>query len=397
MRPTLVYVTTIPMTLELLMKGQIAFMKSRGFRVIAVSSPGPALDRTAARDEIEVFGIPMARNISPFADLKTLLMLWRLFRTINPTIAHASTGKGGPLAIIASYMARVPIKVYSLRGMMVDRRRGLVGQGLKLLERVSCGLADRVLSVSASVADRIVEMGLCQRGKIVTPANGSSNGVDAEGRFNPDALGPEACSNFRKRFDIPAQALVTGFVGRIVAGKGFVELIRAWEIVKAVRDDAFLLVAGPLEHQDPVPDWALRAMKEDRRIVWIEYVAPEDMPVFYEAVDLIVLPSYSEGFPNVLLEAAAMRTPVVASKVTGCVDAVQDGRTGKLVPVRNANDLAEAIMDYLSDPELRSLHGIAARERVLRDFRPKPVWEAVLAEYELLLDKKGITLPELDR
>jgi len=114
------------------------------------------------------------------------------------------------------------------------------------------------------------------------------------------------------------------------------------------------------------------------------------MPEFYRMVDLIVLPTYSEGFPNVLLEAAAMALPVVATRVTGCVDAVEDQVTGALVPPRDADALLAAMVRYLDDPELRNRHGAAARERVLRSFRPEPIWDAVLEEYHHLLKAKGL-------
>jgi len=125
----------------------------------------------------------------------------------------------------------------------------------------------------------------------------------------------------------------------------------------------------------------------------VDYVPNEEMRDYYSLLDVIAFPSYSEGFPNVLLEAAAMELPVVAAKVTGSVDAVQDQVTGTLVPVRDAQSLERALMNYLQDRELRLKHGRAARTRVLREFRPQPVWEAVHREYEMLLEAKGIRFP----
>jgi len=114
------------------------------------------------------------------------------------------------------------------------------------------------------------------------------------------------------------------------------------------------------------------------------------MHSYYNVMDLLVLPSYREGFPNVVLEAAAMEVPTVATTVTGCVDAVKDRETGALVPPRDSHALAEAIETYLENKELLLQHGRAARKRVLRDFQQTAIWEALYHEYMLLLSRKGL-------
>jgi glycosyltransferase involved in cell wall biosynthesis len=124
----------------------------------------------------------------------------------------------------------------------------------------------------------------------------------------------------------------------------------------------------------------------------MDYIPPRDVPGVYAALDILALPSYREGFPRSPLEAAAMQVPVVATRVEGCVDSVQDGITGMLVPVRDANALAEAIRQYLSDPELRAKHGRAGRERVLMAFQPRNIWEATYREYSRLLAERGLSL-----
>src|SRR6185295_2366453 len=104
---------------------------------------------------------------------------------------------------------------------------------------------------------------------------------------------------------------------------------------------------------------------------------------------LVVLPSYREGFPTVPLEAAAMGLPVVATRVTGCRDAVVDGVTGTLVPAGDPEQLRNALRSYLDDPELALKRGLAGRVRVLREFRQDVVWENVDREYRRLLELQG--------
>ncbi|MBI5570229.1 MAG: glycosyltransferase [Desulfomonile tiedjei] len=390
----LVHVATIPLTISLFLRGQIPFMQNRGFEISVVCSPAPESDEIAAREGVRVYEVPMVRGIAPLADLLSLVRLWLLFRRIKPDVVHSSTPKAGPLAMVAGFFAGVPVRIYTLRGVMVDRRTGLARQVLRMMEWIGCRFADQVVAVSRSVAEVIVRGGMCSERKIVVLGRGSSNGVDAEHLFNPALVDSNEVSGLRTACRIPADATVIGFIGRIVHGKGIVELGAAWRNIRDRRDNTFLLIIGPEEPQDPVPEEVLAQLKADPRVVMVDLVPREKMPLYYRLMDVIAFPTYSEGLPNVPLEAAAMKVPVVATRVTGCVDVVADSVTGTLVPVANADALAAALDAYLDDPDLRLRHGSAGRNLVLREFRPETVWQSLYERYMYLLRRKGGPLPE---
>jgi glycosyltransferase involved in cell wall biosynthesis len=380
------------MTLELFLQGQISYFKENGFDVVAVSSPGPALERVAQRDNIEVYAIPMSRGIAPLRDARALYELRKLFRRLRPSIVHASTGKAGPLAILAATLAGVPVRVYSLRGFMIDRARAGGQTILRFMEWLTCRCAHRVIAVSRSLAELVIRERLCQPEKLVVFAHGSSNGVDAKGRFNPERLTGLAVQEFRAAWRIPERATVISFIGRLVAGKGIAELAHAWQSIRAEHETAYLVIAGTPEEHDPVDRSVLQCLSADERVTMIDSVPHTQMPALYGASDLIVLPTYSEGLPNVALEAAAMAKPVVATRVTGCVDVVEDGVTGTLVSVRDSEALEKAIALYLDDSSLQKRHGKAARELVLAKFAPEPIWEALRIEYLRLLSERGLII-----
>jgi glycosyltransferase involved in cell wall biosynthesis len=221
--------------------------------------------------------------------------------------------------------------------------------------------------------------------------NGSVNGVDAAERFNPDFLKLHR-SIAREMHNIPAEASVVGFIGRRVRDKGIIELAAAWNRIRETYPNAYLLVVGPTEPQDPVPAATEQLLQRDSRVRMAGFV--DDILLAYAAMDIFVLPTYREGFPVSLLEAAAVELPAVATKVPGCVDAILDGITGTLVPAFDEEALSDAIRRYLDQPELRTQHGRAARERVMREFKPEPILEAAYQECIRLLVEKRLPLPK---
>ena len=382
----LIHVTTIPLSLRFV-AGQAAYMRARGLESHAVSSPGAALTEFATEESVTIHPVPMARRITPIRDLVALFQLWRLFRRLRPHIVHAHTPKGGLLGMIAARFAGVPVRIYHMHGLPFITATGLTRRILMATEAVSCRMASQVLCVSRSVRSLAVDLRLSPPGNIHVLLQGSCNGIDAEITFNPDRLAGSVRSETRRRYGIPADATVIGFVGRLARAKGLVELTEAWKMLRGEHPDLHLLLIGPEEPGDPPPPGLLERLREDPRV----HFAGEnwETPPLYRAMDILVLPTHREGFPLVLLEAAAMALPIVATRVTGCVDAVQDGVTGTLVPPYDGASLARAIKTYIPNKELRRRHAAAARDRVLREFRPEGIWQAVYQVYVQSLLKKG--------
>jgi glycosyltransferase involved in cell wall biosynthesis len=382
----LVHVMTVPLSLGFF-RGQVGYMKGLGFEVHMITSPGEALQRFSEQEQVAVHAVTMSRRIAPFKDLVALVRLCRALSQIKPHIVHAHTPKGGLLGSLAAYMTGVPVRIYHIRGLPFMTAKGLKRLILRLSERVACLLAGRVLCVSHSIREIAIAERLCPPAKIKVLRNGSGNGVDAVSRFNPARADSQLRGQVRAQIGIPADALVIGFVGRIVRDKGIMELAEAWSRLRDEFNSLFLLLVGPLEPQDPLPEKVVQLLRSDPRVRLVDFAA--DIFPFYTAMDVVTLPSYREGFPNVPLEAAAMQLPIVATRIPGCTDAIQDGSTGMLIPPYDAGALTTALRAYLNNPELRRRHGRAAREYVLANFRPQDIWEALYHEYEELLAQHG--------
>lgn len=381
----LVHVMTIPESLVFL-TGQAGYLKARGFEISAISSPGEFLLRFADREHIDVHGVDMPRRITPLRDVIALARILSVLRRIRPQIVHAHTPKGGVLGMVSAWLARVPVRVYHMRGLPFITATGWQRTLLMWSERISCSLAHRVLCVSSSVRQLAVESHLSRPDKIVVLARGSGNGVDAVQRFNDSNVSSSVREETRRRHDIPSDSLVLGFIGRIVRSKGIIELAGAWRELRQDFPNLHLLLVGPHETQDRIPAEIDQALQSDPRVHFLGH--EWNTPPLYAIMDVLALPTYREGFPNVLLEAAGMKVPVVATQVLGCTDAIQDGITGTLVPPYDAPRLAGAVRTYLRDVELRRLHGAAAREWVVREFRPEGIWKALYEEYLEMLEEE---------
>ena len=375
----LLHVTTVPQALFFL-RGQPGFMRAHGLEVHAVSSPGPELDQFARDESVEVHAVEMRRAISPVHDLGAITGLIRLLRRLKPDIVHAHTPKGGLLGMAAAALAGVPVRIYHLHCLPMVTSRGVRRALLRIADRASCLLAHRVLCVSSSIRELAIAEGLVDAGRIEVLGHGSINGVDAEGRFRPGPESAAAGRAERARWGIPEDALVIGFVGRVVRDKGIAELAGAWKGLRALFPAAHLLVVGAVESEDPLPPGVMEALQADPRVhlTGVRW----DTPPLFAAMDVVVLPSYREGFGVVLLEGAAMALPVVGTDIPGGREALVDEVTGLLVPARDAPALEGALARYLRDPDLRKRHGLAGRERVMRDFRPEAPWAALLEVYE---------------
>lgn len=401
-RPRLVHVTAVPVTQWQFLRGQNPFMVQRGFDVHAVASPGPLLDQLAARDGVTVHPLPISRTIAPIDDLRSVVRLWRLLRSLNPDIAHVSTSKGALIGAVAARLAGVPIRIYQVRGLASEDARGWRRRLFLALEWLTARLCNAWFVNARSLLAYARATGVLRRQQGTVFLHGMANGIDLV-RFDPG--GRHAGGFAAPGFDLEPPSsfgttvrrdrdLIIGYVGRLTRDKGIEDLATAWSLICEGFPAARLLLVGPWEAHDPVSESCRVKLEADARVTILPF--QDDVRSAYRAMDLFVYPSHGgEGFPNAPMEAAAMQLPVIVTRVIGSVDAVVDGHTGVTVPPRDPAALADAIADYLQDADRRAAHGRAGRTRVERDFRSEALWTCVYQEYERLLERHGLPVPPI--
>ena len=344
----------------LVLTRRLRALRLAGFEVTLVSSPGELLTRTAEAEGVRAKAIPMRRGIALFADLRSFFALCVFVLVERQTILAFSTPKAGMLGSLAAWIVGVPHRVYTLRGLKLESAAGWKRAVLLWSERIAALSAHVVLCNSASLRMEAIALGVAKEAKLVVLGDGSSNGVDTE-RFRP---GP---SDVRMRLDIPANDLVVGFVGRLTFDKGIPELLEAFEQILVRHPTCWLLLVGWFDEAEDALSLRCRAQIADHpRIRHTGFVA--DAAEYYRAMDILILPTHREGFPNVVLEAAASGLPVITTESTGARDAVLAEVTGLLVPPGYPEAIAEAAFVLLGSAERRAKMGSAAREWVKERF-----------------------------
>jgi glycosyltransferase involved in cell wall biosynthesis len=375
-RPSIVLGITHSQTC-LVLTGRLRALREAGFHVTLISSPGPLLDRIALHEGVDHLAIPMKRGMAPLSDLVSVVRLWRALRRLRPDITEFSTPKAGLLGNLAAWLCRVPIRIYLLRGLRLETSSGVKRQILSATERLAAACAQHVVCNSESLRAKALALRVAASGKLKLLGDGSSNGVDVE-RFSPGS------TDVRKRLGLPSNAAVVGFVGRLTRDKGVPELIAAFDHVLKAAPDTRLLLVGWFDDSEDALSQDLRAyIDRHPRIVRTGFVA--DTAPYYRAMDVMVLPTWREGFPNVVLEAAATAIPVIATLATGSRDAVLPEVTGLLIPPGYPEAITEAVLQLLRDPERRRRMGTAARARVSELFVNERVLGLTVALYKSLL------------
>ena len=384
-RIRILYVVTAPISALGLLRGQLAWMKTRNRDIQLLTSPGPEVEVVNQSEGIITSVVPMAREISFLADLRSLLDLYVKFRFLRPEISNVSTPKAGILGGLAAVFARVPARIYTLRGLRLETSSGVKRYLLWWVEWLACASAHKIVCVSPSLQETLISLRLTVASKTVVLGDGSSNGVDAEQFYATDER-LERARILRSELGISSQAPVIGFVGRLTKDKGIQELVNAFDILRTQIPDLSLLLLGEFEAGDPVNLETRERIESGNGIMWVGSVS--DPSAYYHIFNVFALPTYREGFPNVSLEAAAAGKPVVSSYATGARDAVLDGVTGLLVPVGDVIALTEALETILSSSELAKKYGEAGRSWVTNNFNPQRIWTELDVLYSNLQEKR---------
>ncbi len=375
----LIQSNTIFKTFKYFTKGQLNFLKEKGLSVHTICSPDTEAAYFFSEEGVTYKPIQIERDISTFKDISaTFKIISYIFKT-KPTIVQGSTPKAGFLTLIGAWICKVPVRVFFMRGVRSSGLTGIKHKIVEFMEKTTCRCAHQVLCTSNSVLNEIVEKGICSPNKAKVLHYGTGNGIDTDNRFNPARFADSDKNNLKKEYGINKNNKILLFVGRLVKDKGLIELYHAWQLLKEDFSDLTLLLIGYEEKIDPLPKEIALGLKNDNNVRVLTSI--QDCAPFYAISDIFILPSYREGIPVSALEASSMELPVITTRATGCIDAIIDNVTGKLVDAKDYNDLKEKITSYLIDSESAVQHGKNGRTFIKERYKPEDIWNALYNEY----------------
>lgn len=379
------HITTIDLSLSHLLLNQLRSIQAAGYEVTGISTPGPYVS-AITRAGIRHIPVTMTRNLTPTTDLASLARLVRIIQSERFTIVHTHNPKPGLLGQLAARMAGVPIVVNTVHGFYFhDGMKPGWRKFYIMMEKIAARCSDIIFSQNSEDIQTALREGICTADKIKF----LGNGIDLQ-RFDRRCIKPEALDALRTQFNLRADRPVVGFVGRLVAEKGIVELMQAARQVLDVMPGVQFLIIGPIDTDKA--DALTPAIAQEYGVAEAVHFTgmQTEMPELYALMDLFVLPSHREGFPRAPMEASAMGVPCIVTDIRGCREAVEHEQNGLLVPLGEVPALAQAIIDLLANSQRAVEMGRNGRRIAGERFDEQYVFARVKAEYARLLTEKGL-------
>ncbi len=377
----LIRITTIPLSLEKLLEGQLTYM-NQYYEVTAVSAEKERLEQYGRDNKVKTFWVEMTRAITPLKDIEAVLRLYRFFKREKPLIVHTHTPKAGIVGMLAAKLAGVPLRLHTVAGLPLLETTGTRRKVLDFVEKYTYSLATKVYPNSRGLKEIILEEAFTTQDKLKVLGKGSSNGIDTE-YFNPQKYSESSKIALRNELEIPQKDLIFIFIGRLVSAKGLNELVRAFKKLQQENQDISLLLVGPYEEDlDPLKPETLADIKKHPKIFTTGFQS--DVRPYFSIANVLAFPSYREGFPNVVMQAGAMGLPAVVSNINGCNEIVVEGKNGIIVPVKNEDKLFTAMKLFAENPDYSSRMAGNAREEIGKYYERKEFWQILLKEYKSL-------------
>lgn len=376
------YVVTIPGTIESFFIPQLRYLGENGFNVTVVCSGSVDLQEKLGVS-VRFYPVDIPRGISFGGSIKAIKELINIFKREKFDLIQYSTPNAALYASTAAKIVGCKIRNYHLMGFRYLGAHGIGKFILKTIEKVSCWNSTSIECVSRSNLELGIKEKVFPADKATVVWNGSTGGVDLD-RF--DYSKRDAWRNeLREKLGYEATDFIYGFVGRITRDKGINELLEAFF---ELENGSKLFLIGNIEDEDTLDKnlWMKAKNHPDVQI----HTAASDIERYFAMIDVLVLPSYREGFGNVVIEAAAVGTPAIVSNIPGPIDTIDAGKTALTVEVKNANDLKEKMTDMKSS--VCTNMGANAAEYVEHKFDSKKLCEKILERKKTLLkiSKEGL-------
>lgn len=377
----ILHVVNIDFVIPYFLGDQLLYMTERGHHIFIVCSPSSRLKEFSNKYNFLYKEIKILRRFSVFTDVLSIIKICEYIRENKIDIVNGHTPKAGLLAMCASFIMRVPTRIYFRHGLLHETALGIKKQIFVFCERLASLFSTKVVCVSPYLMERSLEEHLSSALKLHILNQGSCNGVDVYGKFNPLNICNEKLQYLRSKYILSHNAWVIGYTGRLVKDKGIVELVMAFELLCNKYPNIYLLLVGPEEERDALPNEIKKVIHSNEKIISTGLIE-NDIEYYYALMNMLILPSHREGFGTSILEASSMQIPVVATNFTGCKDAMRDGITGIYIDA-TVESIVNAIERLYCSKEYATKLGVNGRKFVADNFEQHIIWKDIEKMYDL--------------
>lgn len=383
MKKKISIIVTVPISLETWFKGQPRYL-SAYYDIELITSDDKNIEQIKAYENVTITLVDFTRKINPMKDLKILWQLWNHFRKTSPDMVYSITPKAGLLGMIASWLARVPVRMHLIVGLAYLGSEGKRRFLLKTIEKITYFFATNLYANSFNLLPIIGQELTSKEVKVI--GYGSVNGVDTA--YFEDTMTHQEKSSLRQSLGISSDDFLLLFTGRIVTDKGVNELVHAFETLEKHHPGLCLLMVGDFENAlDPLASATHDLISKHPSIRVIPF--QHEIRPYFCIADLLLLPSYREGLPNVLIEGGSCGLPLIATNINGCNEVIIEGENGLLIIPKSVNALIHAIEVLLNDSPLYSRLKTNARPSILKRYDQHFYWEELHKELDVLLHPHG--------
>ena len=354
---------------------QIKYFTSKGYDISLVCSPSNKIASFANMQKAHYKEIPILRKFSVIQDIKALLALYKYIKGNKFDIVCGHTPKGALIAMLASFLARTPKRVFFRHGLVYETTGGVKRFILINMERITSFFATQVVCVSPYLVERSLKDHLTKKNKMLVLHKGSCNGVDCIKKFNPEKYSEEDRRSLKKRLGLSENSYIIGYTGRLVHDKGIEELVDAFLSLQKHFDDVFLLLVGPFEDKDPLSESTKEILQNNKNIIMTGMI-DDEIEKYYSIMNVLVLATYREGFGTCILEASAMGIPVLTTAHTGSRDAIINQKTGLYIDL-SASSISSTIEDLINKPDFALKLGGQGRQYVNENFEQHIIWKEI--------------------
>lgn len=374
--------TTISKTMDWFIVDSMRNLSKNGYDVTLICSMDDGF-KERNQDYATCINIPMSRG-SSLKDLLTIpFKLAKLFKSNKYDLIYYTSPNVSLYSSIAGFIAGVKTRVYCQYGLRYISLKGIKHKVFWLVEKMTCTLSTTIRSASPMNMQIAIDEGLCRKNKISVVGIGGTIGVDLKQCDSFDHS--EARHIVRSQYSIPENAFVFGFVGRINADKGINELIEAFISLKHDNDNLYLMLIGMMDDSNPISESNLKIANCDSQIIMTGNIPSEKIYSYMTAFDVLVHPTYREGFGKVLQEAMGVGIPVITTNIPGASEVIEKDVSGILVEPKDVNDLKSKMLILHNNPGLCASLACEGRKRAEKYF-DRPIMLS-----NILMDLNGIS------